>query len=136
MDECVYFTRRNVGEGKVMAWAFRGKCPKCKKGLMGKPRDGKTGKVKVRAKEYVCPECDHTVEKKEYEESLTGMASYTCPACKKKGEAEFPFKRKTYKGVKAFVFDCQHCGEKIPVTKKMKEGKSKKKKGDAVPDDI
>lgn len=127
MDDCVYFTRRNIDHGKVMAWVFKGVCPKCKKGLMSKPVDKKTGKVKIRAKEYVCPECSYTVEKNEYEDTLTCNAAYTCPFCSHKGEVRFPYKRKTYKGVKALVFECEKCKKKIPITKKMAESKSKKR---------
>ena len=79
MDECVYFTRRDVGKkGKMTAWVFREKCIKCKKELMGKPRDEKTGKPKIRAKEYECPACHYSVEKEEYEDSLQCCVEYTC----------------------------------------------------------
>jgi len=57
MDECVYFTNRLLGNGKIRAWVFREQCPKCGKGLMGKPRDPKTGRAKIRSEEYVCPSC-------------------------------------------------------------------------------
>jgi len=131
MDECVYYTQRQVGDGgSIKAWAYRGDCPKCGKAKMGKPKDEKTGKVKIRAKEYVCPECGHTIEKKDYEESLMCEAKYTCPACKKEGKGRVPFKRKKVqifdietqkkKPVDAIQFICEHCGEKINVTKKMK----------------
>ncbi|MBD3303717.1 hypothetical protein GF343_01105, partial [Candidatus Woesearchaeota archaeon] len=76
MEECVYFTRRNIDKGKVVAWVFKEKCPKCGKALMGKPKDEKTGKVKIRAKEYVCPECGYTAEKGEYEDTLTVNIQY------------------------------------------------------------
>ncbi len=135
MEECVYFTRRAVDNGKVMCWVFKGSCPKCKKGMMGKPVDDKTGKVKVRAADYVCPECRYSVPKQEYEDTLTANADYTCPHCGNKGQTQFPFKRKTFMGVKALVFDCEKCKGKIPVTKKMAEGKSKKSK-EAVPEDF
>ena len=120
MDECIYFTRRKVGEGQAVAWVFKGNCPECKKGVMGKPRDEKTGAAKIRAKEYVCPECKYTVEKKEYEETLTANIEYTCPECKHEGEIEIPYKRKKFKGMDALVFECGKCSAKIPVTKKMK----------------
>ena len=120
MEELVYFTKRNIGEGFVKAWVFREKCPKCGKGLMGKPKD-KTGKVKVRATYYECPECKYTIPKKEYEESLTVNISYICPNCKYEGETQIPFKRKKIKGVDALVFHCEKCKEKILITKKMKE---------------
>lgn len=125
MAECVYYSSRDIGEGEATVWVFRQMCPKCGKGLMGKPRKD-DGKVKVRAKEYVCPECNYTADKKEYEETLTASVAYTCPHCKHEGEMEIPFKRKTYQGVKAIVFNCESCNEKIPITKKMKEPKKKK----------
>src|SRR3989338_5826256 len=130
MDELVYFTNRNIGKGKVTAWAYRGECPKCKKGMMGKPKDEKTGKAKIRAKEYACDNCGYIVEKEEYEDTLTCQAKYTCPKCRKDGDAEAPFKRKKVmmldeetgkkSSVDAVVFNCGKCGEKILVTKKMK----------------
>lgn len=131
MEECVYFTRRAVDSGNVMCWVFREKCPKCGKGIMGKPRDPKTGDVKIRAKEYVCPECGHTVEKQAYEDTLTANVSYTCPHCSFSGETTIPYKRKTFEGVKALVFECGKCKAKIPVTKKMK---ATKKKGEEAED--
>lgn len=121
MEEVVYFTRRDIGEGEATVWVFRGQCPKCGKGLMGKPRD--KGKVKMRAKEYVCPECGHTVEKQEYEESLMANLDYTCPECKHKGETQVQFKRKSVKGVKTLRAVCEKCNASIDVTKKMKEPK-------------
>jgi predicted SprT family Zn-dependent metalloprotease len=128
MDECVYFTRRSIGEnfnGKAMAWVFKEKCPKCKKGIMGKPRDDKTGGVKIRAKEYACPECKNTIEKGAYEVTLTTNIVYTCPFCNKSGETTAPYTRKTFEGVKAIVFECQSCHKKLGVTKKMKAPKKK-----------
>ncbi|MGV8169151.1 MAG: hypothetical protein ACP5N3_03790 [Candidatus Nanoarchaeia archaeon] len=126
MDELVYFTRRTTEDGKVRAWVFREKCPKCKKGMMGKPHDEKTGKVKIREKEYICPECKHTVPAQEYEDTLTTNIEYTCGGCSKSGQTTAPYKRKTYMGAKAILFECQFCHKKIPITKKMKETKDKK----------
>ena len=63
MEECVYFTRRAVGNGKAVAWVFKEDCPECGKAKMGKPVNEKTGKAKIRATEYVCPACNHTIEK-------------------------------------------------------------------------
>jgi predicted RNA-binding Zn-ribbon protein involved in translation (DUF1610 family) len=123
MDECVYFTRRSIGSGQIMAWVFRKECPKCHKAKMGKPVE--KGKVKTRAKEYVCPECGYMEEKKEHEESLTLNAIYTCPYCGKEGEGTANYKRKMFEGVPAYVIVCEHCGGKIGLTKKMKEGKKK-----------
>ena len=58
MDECAYFTNRILdNEGSARVWVLKEECQKCKKGLMGKPINPKTKKRKIRAKEYVCPEC-------------------------------------------------------------------------------
>ena len=135
MDECVYFTRRADGAGKSMCWVFKEKCPKCGKALMGKPVDEKTGSVKIRAKEYVCPSCKHSEEKVAYEEKLTANIAYTCPKCKHAGEIQIPFKRKSVDGVKALVFNCQKCSEKIAITKKMKALKKKGSEDDEMDDD-
>lgn len=125
MDDLLYFTRRTLEpKGRVMAWAFKKDCPECGKALMGKPVE--KGKVKIRAKEYVCPSCGHVEDKAEHEKTVELNVQYTCPSCEHQGEATTPYKRKTFKGVKAFVVQCEECGEKIPVTKKMKEPKKKK----------
>ena len=131
--ECIYFTRRTIDAGKAMCWVFKEKCPKCGKALMGKPVE--KGKVKIRAKEYICPECKHTEEKVAYEEKLTASIAYTCPKCKHLGEIQIPFKRKSVDGVKALVFNCAKCSEKIAVTKKMKDLKKKAAVDDADDDD-
>lgn len=130
MEELVYFTNRKVGDGNIMAWVYKKDCPKCGKALMGKPKNEKTGKAKIRANEYVCPECNYSVDKEEYEETLTLEVKYTCPKCKHQGEIGVPFKRKKTKifdeekqkkvTADAIVFECENCGEKIAVTKKMK----------------
>jgi predicted RNA-binding Zn-ribbon protein involved in translation (DUF1610 family) len=128
MDDLVYFTRRVVEDtGKVMMWIPRGICPACGKAKMGKPK-GKEGKAKIRAKEYVCPSCEHMIPKDEYEETLTAEVIYTCPHCGKSGEHVGPYKRKSIQGVKTFRFPCGSCGGDIDVTKKMKAKKEKKKK--------
>lgn len=126
MDECIYFTRRL--KPAVVAWVFKGTCPKCKKALMGKPR-GEDGKVKIRAKEYVCPACNFAMGKQEHEDTLTANITYTCK-CGFAGEHTMPFKRKKVKlfdeeegkevSADALVFNCKKCNEKIAVTKKMK----------------
>jgi predicted RNA-binding Zn-ribbon protein involved in translation (DUF1610 family) len=120
MDELVYFTQRAVGKGNVRAWVYKGDCPKCKKAKMGKPV-GSDGKVKIRAKEYVCPACGYTAEKKSYEETLFCEIQYTCPECGNKSDTTVPYKRKPYQGVPSVVFQCGKCNAKIPITKKMKE---------------
>jgi uncharacterized CHY-type Zn-finger protein len=126
MDEVVYFTNRSIGNGNARVWVFKQLCPKCGKGLMGKPIDEK-GKKAIRAKEYVCPECKHSVEKQEYEETLTADAKYTCPQCAFSGETSVPFKRKNIQGVKTLRLTCSKCKAPIDVTKKMKSPKDKKK---------
>lgn len=129
MDECVYMTNRSLGDkGSVRCWVFREKCRKCGKGMMGKPR-GEDGKVKIRAKEYVCPACGYIVGK-EYEDTLTASIAYTCPKCEHAGELQMPFKRKKMKmfddekqkqvTVDALQFSCSKCSHKLYVTKKMK----------------
>ncbi len=131
MDECIYFTNRSIGEkGKLKAWVFKQKCPKCGKALMGKPRDPKTGKPKIRAKEYVCPSCKHTEEKQAYEETLNICVKYTCPHCGHQAELETQFKRKKVQifneekqkkvSIPSIRFQCSKCGENIDITKKMK----------------
>ena len=92
---------------------------------MGKPINEKTGKVKSRAKIYVCPECNHEVDKAEFDKTMPVEVQYTCPHCGKSGEATTEFKLKSFQGVKAYVFKCEHCDEKIGITKKMKVPKKK-----------
>jgi len=128
-DECVYFTNRSTEKGKTRTWVFKEKCPKCKEGIMGKPRDAKTGKPKIRAKEYVCPKCNYTIEKKAYEDTLTANIKYTCP-CSHSGELQIPFRRKKIKifneedqkekTAESLRFQCEKCKKNIDVTKKMK----------------
>lgn len=125
-NECVYFTRRTIGDrnqGKLMAWVCRMDCPKCKKAKMGKPVEG--GKVKIRAVEYKCPSCGFTESKEEHEPKLTVEVKYTCPYCGNVGEATTPYMRKTFEGVPSYVFECGKCGKKIGISKKMKAGKKK-----------
>ena len=121
MDELVYFSNRSIGDGKASAWVYRGTCPKCNKGIMGKP--------KIRSKEYECPDCGNIIEKQEYEDTLTVQVKYVCPACKHEGEAEAPFKWKgtslvndagKKKAVKAIKIPCDKCKEVFLLTKKMK----------------
>ena len=120
MEECIYFTKRAIGTGRGKAWVVKEMCTKCGKGLMGKPVDQKTGEVKIRAKEYACPECGYKLEKKEYEESLTANIEYKCPECGYEGQTQIPFKRKKIKGTDALMFQCEKCKAKIAITKKMK----------------
>ena len=130
MSECIYFTKRNIKDGQVTAWVFKEECPKCKKSLMGKPKNPKTGRPKIRATEYICDSCGHTEEKQKYEETLTTNIKYTCPYCKHKDETQVPFVRKRIsrfneeKGkketVEAIIFNCSKCEKRIEITKKMK----------------
>ncbi len=121
MTECLYFTNR----GEILAWVYRKTCPKCKKAKMGKPVV--KGKVKTRAETYECPACGYSEDKVAHEESLMLESVYTCPKCKKKGESTAPYKRKVFQGVPSYVVDCQHCGEKMALTKKLKKLKGAKK---------
>ena len=128
MEECIYFTNRNINSGKVKAWVFKEKCPKCGLGLMGKPVE--KGKVKIRAKEYICPECKYKIDKDEYEPTLLVNIKYTCPHCSNSSELSIPFVRKKVSfinettGKKQLVesirFQCQKCSKNIDITKKMK----------------
>src|SRR3989344_670912 len=130
MDECVYFTNRVLDKGKIRCWVFKEKCPKCGKSLMGKPRDPKTGKVQIRAKEFKCPECNYTLPEQEYENSLTANIQYTCQYCGNQGEIQSQFKRKKVqifdevklkkKTFESLRFQCQKCGKNIDITYKMK----------------
>jgi len=130
MDDVVYFSRRKINGQLLKAWVYRGACPKCKKGIMGKLRDPKTGKVKMRAKEYQCPDCHFIIEKEAYESSLTCEIAYTCPHCEKEGEGTAPFVWKKVgvlneetgkrKSVAMIRFTCPSCQKGIDVTKKMK----------------
>jgi transcription elongation factor Elf1 len=124
MQECIYFSNRSLDSGEVTAWVYRKECPKCHKADMGKPVV--KGKVKIRAKEYTCPECGFTEEKDEHEGSLELQAKYTCPHCEKEGEGTTVYKRKRFKGTDAYIITCEHCNETIPITKKLKAIKKKK----------
>lgn len=129
-DDCLYYTFRGIGEeGEAKAWVNKEKCPKCGKGLMGKPKDEK-GKVKIRAKEYVCPECNHTIDKAEYEPTLKVNIKYTCPHCKAEGETQIPYIRKKVQVLdeesgkkvakEVLRFQCEKCKQNIDISKKMK----------------
>lgn len=120
MAECLYFTNRTLGKvGSVKAWVLRPRCPRCSKGVLGKPVI--KGKVKTRAKEYVCSECSYKISKNELEQKLNLHIKYRCPFCGRSGETTTPYKRKRFMGVEAYIFVCEHCGRKIPITKRMKE---------------
>jgi predicted RNA-binding Zn-ribbon protein involved in translation (DUF1610 family) len=134
MNDVVYFSRRTLEpKGRATAWACKVSCPKCKNALMGKPIE--KGKIRIRAEEYVCPSCGYTEEKLEHEKKLTIAVKYTCPHCDKEGFSEGPYKRKTYMGASSYLVDCEHCGGKIAITKRMKEPKKKGAKAMPLLDD-
>jgi predicted RNA-binding Zn-ribbon protein involved in translation (DUF1610 family) len=151
MDGLVYFTRRNIAEtrGKTIAWVPKQRCPKCKKGLMAKPLDPKTGRPQVRAKEYACPQCKHTEERSAHEAKLSALILYECPFCGSKGETTAPFARRSWYGKKAIAFACAKCGERLGLTKKLStppdfiarvqgrptKGKARKDTGAEAPDE-
>jgi hypothetical protein len=118
MSELDYYTRRAIGEGKAEVWVFKQKC-ECG-GVLKKP--------KMRATEYICESCEKVVPKADYEATEIAGIVYTCPKCKHSAEKEEPFKRKKVgiiikgkrKSVLSFTFECDSCGEKINVTKKLK----------------
>jgi len=97
---------------------------------MSKPKDTKTGKISIRAKEYVCSECSNKVDEDSYERTLTMNVQYMCPHCQNNGELTISFKRKKVqvfdgekqkkKAVDAVVFKCEKCNKDINITKKMK----------------
>lgn len=122
MDECLYFSNRNIDTGKAMAWVYRPECPSCKKGRLGKPVK-KNGKVDKKAEHFECPECKHQMSNEESENLLRVEVKYTCPFCGKPGEATTEYKRKVWKGVPAYVFECSSCHENIGITKKLKDPK-------------
>jgi predicted RNA-binding Zn-ribbon protein involved in translation (DUF1610 family) len=121
IDGLVYFSRRALADdkGKAITWVPKLPCPKCKKGLMGKPVE--KGKVRIRASEYTCSKCGYSEEKKAHEAKLNALIIYDCPFpnCGKHGEATVPFARKSFYGKKAIVFACASCGEKLGITKKL-----------------
>ena len=131
MDECVYFTNRELAnEGYIKAWVFKEDCPECKKSKMGKPINPKTGKAKIRAKEYECVSCGHKEEKENYENTLTCNVKYKCPYCRNEDETQIPFLRKKVtrfneekgkrESVEGVIFNCSKCEKRIEITKKMK----------------
>lgn len=126
MEECLYFTNRTIGSGRAIAWVFKKECPKCKKGIMGKPQK-KGGKVDKKADHQVCYECGYKESNEQVESGLILNVEYKCPHCSFEGETTSEYKRKTFEGVPSYVFECQKCHKKIGVTKKMKEGKKKVK---------
>jgi len=132
MSELVYYTRRADEQNKSELWVFRGPCPKCGKGLMGKPVNPKTGKVMSRADEYVCHDCNYTIGAEEYRDTLDANISYTCK-CGHSGGIKVPFKRnkvsilnpKTGKKKRkmALVFNCSKCNSEIIIVSDVRGAK-------------
>ena len=131
VEECVYFTNRIIDSGRAIAWVFRKECPKCGKGIMGKPQK-KGGKLDKKADHFICYSCGYQESNEQVENSLVLNVEYKCPHCGSEGETTSEYKRKTFEGVPSYVFECQKCRKKIVLTKKMKEGK---KKGEEAADD-
>ena len=129
VEECVYFTNRTFDNGRAMAWVFRKECPKCKKGIMGKPMK-KNNKIDKKADHYVCYKCGYTESNDQVENSLVINVDYKCPHCGFEGETTTEYKRKSFEGVPSYVFECQKCRKKIGLTKKLKEAKKKKSEED------
>ena len=134
MGECIYFTNRSIGSGSATAWVFRKDCPKCKKGIVGKPQK-KGGKLDKKADHYVCYSCGYTEPNEQVESSLTVNVEYKCPYCANEGEATTQYKRKNFEGVPSYVFSCSKCGKNIGITKKLKESKKKAKQEDTESDE-
>ena len=126
VEECVYFTNRTIGNGRAMAWVFRKECPKCRKGIMGKPLK-KGNKVDKKADHYVCYSCGYTESNEQVENSLLINVECKCPHCGNEGETTTEYKRKSFEGVPSYVFECGKCHKKIGLTKKLKETKKKGK---------
>jgi len=124
MDECIYFTNRAIGESSIVAWVFRKECPKCK-GIMGKPIK-KGGKIDKKADHYVCYSCAYSEGNEQVENSLMINVEYKCQHCGNEGETTTEYRRKSFEGVPSYIFECQKCGKKIGITKKLKESKRKK----------
>ncbi|MFH1915640.1 MAG: hypothetical protein ABIJ21_00090 [Nanoarchaeota archaeon] len=132
MDNLLFFTNRSLNNGNITAWVCHPLCPQCKKGTMGKPVNPKTGKVIKKSEVYACHSCNHELPVQEAEGLAIVEIKYTCPFCKKSGEATTPYVRKSFLGVPAYIFTCKSCNEKIGITKKMK---APKKKGEvAIPE--
>ncbi len=133
-EECIYFTNRTIGDGRATAWVFRKECPKCKKGIMGKPLK-KNGKIDKKADNYVCYSCNYSESNEQVENSLIINVDYKCPQCGNESEAITEYKRKSFEGVQSYVFECGKCHKTIGLTKKLKEPKKKRKEETADSDE-
>ena len=119
MDECVYFTRRSIDNGKIMAWVFKKQCSKCGSGFMVKPPN-KSGNPDKKSPIYVCNKCGHEEDNTTVESDLVVNVEYTCPHCLHEGQTTTEYKRKKIKGILSYVFECEKCKEQISISKKLK----------------
>ncbi len=126
MEKCIYFTNRTIDSGRAMAWVYRKKCTKCNEGSMDRPLN-KRGKIDKKALYYQCNKCGNQENNEKVEKDLKVEIDYKCPHCGFEGQTTTEYERKTFQGVKSFVFTCEKCKEKIPITKKLKANKKKKK---------
>ncbi len=125
MDDLFYFSNRTLENGGwAKAWVYKPVAPSGK-GKLSKPTDPKTGRPKIRSKIYVDEE-GNEYPCEEINKTLSVEIKYKSPFTGEEGETTVPFKRKTYMGVPSFVFEDSQ-GNKIAITKKMKEPKKKKK---------
>lgn len=100
---------------------------------MAKPLK-KGGKIDKKADHYVCYNCGYAEKNEQVENNLIINIEYKCPHCGHEGETTSEYKKKNFYGVKAYVFNCHKCGQKIGITQKLKE--TKKKSGFADQEDI
>lgn len=129
MDDLLYFTNRKLPNGtKIIAYVERKRCPECGEADMGKPINEKTGRPKTRSKTYECPECGYEESKKEHEKSLELQIQYTNPEATKLKKTTSPYERRTWRGMKAFIFHNEFLDERYGITKRLKIKKDKKKK--------
>ena len=129
-NECFYFTNRILeNDGSIIAWVYKPKCPECGKGIMGKPINEKTGKVKSRAKIYVCSECNHEVDKDEFDKTLSVEIQYTCPHCGEEGKVHGNWDKPAKKSASTVLkFRCEKCSNLVRVSRMKKKKKKKTKK--------
>lgn len=128
MDDLLYFSNRRLPSGiRMIAWVEKITCEGCKKALMGKPVDEKTGKVKIRSSIFVCPECGREEKKAVHTKKLTMQVRYTDETGKEWKKAETEYKLRTWQGMKAYVFDNEFTGKPMGVTKRLKLKSEKKK---------
>lgn len=129
MDDLLYFTNRKLPDGtRIIAWVERQTCAECGEADMGKPINEKTGKPKIRSSKYVCPECGHEEPKKQHEENCDIQIQYTNPEGTEKKTTTTKYKRRTWHGMKAFVFHNEFTDERFGITKRLKTRKEQKEK--------